>query len=146
MKVLYVLSAAAAVLLFSGCSKAIDYLRDNPGEVIKQCQVQTLQVNSDTVYIHYNSAGNPVDMIYHFFYPLGPGNSYAIDNHFRYDKWNRLTDLLAVFNFPGVGQSPSALTWDRYSSPRQNIVLVSFFTYGNIPVNPPNPPLSQLDY
>ena len=146
MKVLYVLPAVAVVLLFSGCSKAIDYLRDNPGEVIKQCQVQKLQVNSDTVYIDDNSAGNPVDMIYHFFYPLGPGNSYAIDNYFRYDKWNRLTDLLAVFNFPGVGESSSALTWNRYSYPRPNIVLDSFFTYGNMPVNSPNPPLSQLDY
>ena len=97
MKVLYVLSVAAAVLLFSGCSKAIDYLRDNPDEVIKQCQVQTLQVYSDnagTVDIDYNSAGNPVDMLYYFFDSTGPGNPSATDNHFRYDKRNRLTDYL----------------------------------------------------
>jgi hypothetical protein len=151
MKVLYIFSAAAAVLLVSGCTKALDYFRDNPGEVIKQCQVQTLTVYSDnagTVDIDYNSAGNPVDMIYHFFDTTGPGSFYAIDNHFRYDKRNRLTDNLADYTFsdegPDVGENFNAVTWDRYSYPRPNVVLDSFFDYGTMPGSSLNPPLSQF--
>jgi hypothetical protein len=150
MKVLYIFSAAAAVLLVSGCTKAIDYFRDNPGEIIKQCQVQTLQVYSDntgTVDIDYNAAGNPVDMLYHFFDSTGPATPSALDNHFRYDKRNRLTDYLQNYVSGGpVTIEPGALLWDRYSYPRANVVVDSFFEYGDMLITDPNPSISSFDY
>ena len=149
MKVLYTFAAAAAVLLLSGCSKAIDYIRDNPNGVLKQCQVQTLQVNSDNagfVNVDYNAAGNPTDMLYHFFDSTGPASPSAVDNHFRYDKRNRLTDYLQNYVFGIFGVQPGAVTWDRYSYPRANIVVDSFFTYGDMLITDPNPPISSFDY
>jgi len=149
MKVLYIFSAAAAVLLVSGCTKALDYFRDNPGEVIKQCQVQTLQVYSDnggTVNIDYNSAGNPVDMLYYFFDSTGPEDPSATDKHFRYDKRNRLTDYLQNYVSGLFGIEPGAITWDSYSYPRANIVVDSFFAYGDMLITDPNPPISSLEY
>jgi hypothetical protein len=149
MKVLYIFPAAAAVLLLSGCSKAIDYIRDNPNEVLKQCQVQTLQVYSDYdgfVNVDYNAAGNPADMLFHFFDSTGPATPSAIDNHFRYDKRNRLTDYLQNYVIAVFGVQPGALLWDRYSYPRANIVVDSFFTYGDMLITDPNPPISSFDY
>ncbi len=88
----------------SGCLKAIETIRENPGEEIKACRVEKILTNfqygaDDLLQPHlfevdfdYNSAGQPIDMLASFDL-TGPQDYY----HFRYDKIGRLRDYIVTY-------------------------------------------------
>lgn len=84
--------------------------------------------------IDYNPAGNPTDMLF------AAGNeANPIDYHFRYDRFNRLTDYVLTYH-PNLG----GIIWHRYGYPdRQTVTDTSYDYVGNI--TSPEPPHSSFD-
>ena len=126
---LQALGALLLIFVFQACVK------DNHGgrkidEALKLCPIQTIQVMNPqyqpgvvvTQYdIHYNSAGNPVDII------QTKAQFHTADYYFRYDKEDRLTDFIGAF-----AGSQGAITWHVYTYPARNIIVDSEFNYVNL--------------
>lgn len=129
---------AIAFFVLTGCLKPHD-LEILHNEGFKFCPIQQLNVvagefNSPTIKITYNAAGNPTDMLDSGFF-----NPTEIEYHFRYDKFNRLTDY--YMNYRGAG---GGIIWHRYSyRDARTIVDTSYDYVGDI--NSPDPPHSSFD-
>ena len=132
----------------SGCLKAIEHIRENPGEEIKVCRVEKILTDFHDgpvdgniidfpdpfeVDFHYNAAGEPIDMLSSFSLYNGQNNDY-----FRYDKLGRLKDFLISYNKSGV------IIWNRYSYPQKNQIRDSVFDYGGSLITDPNPEQEQF--
>lgn len=87
----------------------------------------------DSIVFSYNAAGNPVSVVRD-----KPATGLA-SFHFRYDKFNRLTDYIRVYQ----PTSPEFETWHRYYYKNNQIVLDSIFQFGllgDVPRPSPNAP------
>lgn len=124
-----------SLTLFSSCYKIYDYVKQHPGSEVDVCQVKYLVDGPDTVTVHYNAAGNPIDMVRNH---LGTG-SWQSDKVFRYDNKERLTDYIWA-----TKGSSYRLIWHRYSYPRKSIVTDSLFAYIN-DGTAPNPPIQNFN-
>lgn len=136
-KLILVVAALTGITFFSSCIKEYNYVKLNPGAEVKGCRITTLINGADTFYVHYNTAGDPTELI------AAPGevpNGWQGDHHFRYDKYHRLTDYLwgdpALTNY--------RLIWHRYTYHGASIVTDSLFAYINNGGGP-NPPLENFD-
>ena len=124
-KELLLILAAAAVIASPACTKHLDV-----GELVQQevkfCPVLQLEsfdpANPDSpalqIVVHYNDAGNPVEMLN----VKGAFGGDQRDYHFRYDRFNRLTDYLMN---PTI--SPAALEWHTYTYPAWSMVVDSVY-------------------
>ncbi|HTI10293.1 MAG TPA: hypothetical protein VL832_17115 [Puia sp.] len=124
-----------AFFIFPACQKE-HCPQDLPHDV-KFCPILALKsidpanpsVIQSQYSIHYNTAGNPVDMLFTV------GDPYAkFDYHFRYDQFNRLTDYIQ--NYTG---NTGSIIWHRYSYPSNRTVVDSVFNYGNALITDPAP-------
>jgi hypothetical protein len=124
------------LIFMSSCYKIYDFVKQHPGEEVNTCRIKLLYQGTDTVTIHYNSAGDPIDMIKN-----RQDASWQSDKVFKYDKSHRLTD----YEWATKG-SNYRLIWHRYGYPKKSIVTDSLFTYisdGSGP-NPPKENFSNL--
>lgn len=150
-----VIAVIAVSVIGAGCSKAIDNIRNHPGDEIKYCQIEKFRLatsissnplypDSDysTINISYNAAGDPVSMETSWDNPYN--NLVGDDYHFRYDKQGRLTDYQDNYNFEAYGPG-GILIWHRYSYPRRNVVVDSLYAYGDMQLNDPAPPQSSFE-
>lgn len=101
-----------SLLILQGCKKAVDFLENHPYAGQGFCQVgQFSYLNSylvpDTMIFTYNLLNNPVTGIRH------PRSSTGYPNFiFRYDKYNRFTDLIGAFDINNIEYGVES--WDRY--------------------------------
>ena len=132
--------APAIVLLltvsfFSSCYKIYDYVKQHPGSEVAVCRVKYLVDGPDTVAIHYNAAGDPIDMVKNH-----QNSIWQSDRVFRYDNKQRLTDYIWA-----TKGSNYRLIWHRYGYPKKSIVTDSLFTYIS-DGSGPNPPKENFSY
>jgi hypothetical protein len=125
----WMISLITTSFLFSACSK----INQDCSDVGKYCRIESLDVDLYGsgqpwhIQFFYNAAGDPLET------RLMNG-LYGNDNHFRYDRKGRLSDVLAT----DPGQT-FVYIWDRYSYPSPRLIIDSTYEYqGN--VNDPNPP------
>jgi len=143
----YILLTFLALSTITSCRKVYDYIRDHPDGHDSVCRVIRLSFGSpDTNHLNYgtpqigityNAKGNPVDMdLLNILPPY-----YALAQHFRYDRFDRLTDYIS--NYTGgpdpIPYKPSAVLWHKYGYPRPNIITDTFFTYTSTPWDAPPP-------
>ncbi|HTR28736.1 MAG TPA: hypothetical protein VMH27_05670 [Puia sp.] len=113
--------AGAVVMELPACVKHLDV-----GELIQQevksCPIVQLEsldtLNPVQIVVHYNTAGNPVEVLN----VEGTNPADMQDYHFRYDRFNRLTDYLMN---PSI--SPAALGWHTYTYPSKSMVVDSIY-------------------
>ena len=121
---------AAVLFALPSCRKAYNYIHDHPDAHDTLCRVDQLDFSGFVINISYNAKGNPVNML--FANPNIPASN--IEQHFRYDRHDRLTDYYWNFvNNIGV------LIWHKYAYPRQGIVTdtqLVYTGYVNDPVSP----------
>ncbi|MEO6314875.1 MAG: hypothetical protein ABIU63_14975 [Chitinophagaceae bacterium] len=131
----FIAVAAAVVTVFfaTACSKIYDYVKQHPGAEVKSCRVKSVNIGIDTVFIYYNAAGDPTDMIRNL-----QNSGWQGDRHFRYDENHRLKDY--YWANEGVNYR---LIWHRYSYPNKTTVIDSSFTYIE-DGSGPNPPIKNL--
>jgi hypothetical protein len=144
------LAGCITLLTLPSCRKVYDFVRDHPDAHDTLCRITRLSYGSpDTNHldfstpqfeITYNAKGNPVGIL--MVDKLTP--YYALEQHFRYDRFDRLTDF--ILNYAGgpdvITYIPSAIIWHKYAYPRPGIVTDTFLTYTSSPIDGP-PPFAQ---
>jgi hypothetical protein len=136
-KMIPAVAALIGITFFSSCIKEYDYVKSNPGAEVKGCRITMLTNGADTFYVHYNTAGDPTELI------AVPGEippGWQGDYHFRYDKYHRLTDYF----WGDVALTNYRLIWHRYTYHGTSIVTDSLFAYITNGGGP-NPPLENFD-
>lgn len=125
------------VLFFYGCIKP-----DTPIPHIPDCQIVKLRgewyTGLDSAVFSYNSKGNPTSMTRSW---VGTGSP---DYLFRYDKKNRLTDVIGVYSDANYFE-----TWHHYvyDNKRNLPVADSVYTFGEVGNGPlPLPGYYSLRY
>lgn len=108
-----------ATLILPGCKK---FDHPFPGHLPK-CQITKLKIGvgpEDSMVFTYNNKGNPVSMI-----RTVTGTS-TPNFFFRYDKRNRVTDVIGIYD-DGIGFD----TWHRlYYDNRDRIILDTTYDFG----------------
>lgn len=141
MKIFSKIASATVVLFtlscFSSCYKIYDYVKQHPGAEVDVCRVKYLFEQTDTITIHYNAAGDPIDMVKNH---LTIGGSWQSDKVFRYDNAHRLTDYIWA-----TKGSDYRLIWHRYGYPKKSIITDSLFTYIS-DGSGPNPPKDNFSH
>src|ERR1700681_2801532 len=88
------------IIALPSCRKALDFIEDHPTVELEFCGVKKFSYlvtegapgQTDTLFFKYNAMGDPMSVTR----PVpGTGN---LDYLFRYDKQNRLTDLIGKFD------------------------------------------------
>ncbi|HEY4147832.1 MAG TPA: hypothetical protein VGM41_02830, partial [Chitinophagaceae bacterium] len=136
-KMIPAVAVLIGIIFFSSCIKEYNYVKLNPGAEVKGCRITTLINGTDTFYVHYNTAGDPTELV------LTPGeqpHGWQGDYHFRYDKYHRLTDYF--WGDPAL--TDYRLIWHRYTYHGTSIVTDSLFAYITNGSGP-NPPLENFD-
>lgn len=116
-----------------GCTKHLNLGELIQQDVVKSCPILQLQSldTTEQIVIHYNNAGDPVDMLY----VKGAPDLDMQDYHFRYDRFNRLTDFLMNPSITTV-----AFEWHTYTYPARNVVVDSvYFENDPAPITAPRP-------
>ena len=125
MQKLIVFAFAISLISQSSCRKVYDFIRDHPDAHDSLCRITRIYARGyfghpDTFNIAYNAKGSPLSML-----ATGPyGTSGNLDQYFRYDRYNRLTDYLWTFI-----KSNGALVWHKYGYPRPNFVTDTVISY-----------------
>ncbi|HLI93677.1 MAG TPA: hypothetical protein VKU83_08715 [Puia sp.] len=123
---LLLLLTCAMVMALPACVKRLD-LGQRVQEEVKSCPILQLacvvRLNShDTteieIAVHYNAVGNPIAMLH----INGAGTLDLRDYHFRYDRYNRLSDY--IMNSSGTY---NALMWHTYTYTSRNVVVDSVY-------------------
>jgi len=114
------------LLLAAGCKKIPDYPHG-----VRPCQIVKLKGTTggevDSIIVKYNNKGLPISMerVY-----VGTGYPHYI---FRYDKHDRLTDFIGVYDLPAGGFE----TWMRYGyDHKKRIVKDTMYVFGFVPNGP----------
>lgn len=118
--------AAAAAIALPACVKHLDLGQIVQQDIVKSCPILQMwsvdPANPDTagdeIVVHYTAAGNPVEMLH----VKGSNSADLQDFHFRYDRFNRLTDFQMN---PSI--SPAALEWHTYTYPSNKVVVDSVY-------------------
>jgi len=116
----------AIITLFTttSCRKVYDFIRDHPDAHDSLCRVTAVGTRTtDGRYVEkyaitYNEKGNPVTMLTTSVFSQS-------DVYFRYDRFNRLSDVMSVV--PG---NFGAIFWQKYAYPRPRFITdtVMLFT------------------
>ncbi|WP_153800215.1 hypothetical protein [Foetidibacter luteolus] len=134
----YIRAAIAALMIFSlfSCRKTWDYIKDHPKTELKFCNIKKI-TNPDTdwkeLVFTYNAKGNPVKII-----PVVPW-TYTIPMYFfRYDKFDRLTDVAFVtekdFSFDS-NKVQGFWTYHKYTYLNNGNVIDSAFLFGHLDIH-----------
>lgn len=104
MKITKILLSLISIILvlipFFGCKKLQDYIIKNPGSIHPDCRISKFTSTSNypqkTGIVYYNKFGNPDSVVF-------DNTSTGQPNiHFFYDKKNRLTDCIGMYQGAGV--------------------------------------------
>ncbi|HLI93676.1 MAG TPA: hypothetical protein VKU83_08710 [Puia sp.] len=117
----------AMVTVLPACVKHLDIGEIVQHDIVKSCPILQMwsvdpskpDTTGAEVVVHYNFAGNPVEML------NIKGSGYRQDFHFRYDRSNRLTDFLMNPSISPV--APAALEWHTYTYPSRRMVVDSVY-------------------
>lgn len=120
MKVSLRLGLFGSILaLLFGCQKVYDYIKDYPATDNKDCAITRIAVQDfyattlgDTLWITYNTAGNPVKI-------TRPSPSTAKPNFIFLYKNGRLTDFMGVYRDESV-----TYHWHRYQYDHKGRIVV----------------------
>ena len=130
---LFILVAFTLIALPS-CRKVYDFIHDHPDAHDTLCRIQS--ISSVGPYgplakyiISYNAKGDPVTMIDSL-----RGFSGTLDVYFRYDRLNRLSDLMSVY--PG---NFGAVAWHKYAYPRPGFITDTAMFYDTGDIRGPSP-------
>jgi|GEM_PF-697078 len=144
------LPAIILLVATSSCRKACDFIHDHPDAHDNICRVTTITFGtfqagisppgSLQVGITYNKKGNPTDMlVLNAWVPF-----YTTEQHFRYDRFERLTDY--IVNGRGGEPTPASgplrgpsIIWHKYAYPHPDIVADTQLNYTNSPIDGPPP-------
>lgn len=83
------------VLTIVGCNKVADFLRGNKDGDMKYCNIKKVAFKyyeAREMTFSYNASGNPVSVY------MDPSGTAAPSRYFSYDKKNRLTRMIGVYN------------------------------------------------
>jgi len=140
------LALALAALFFAlpSCRKVYDFIHDHPDARDTLCRITTISTvgyfgNHDVYTVTYNTKGNPISML-----DASPvGTSGNIDQYFRYDRFNRLSDYMWTF----IGAKGGVVAWHKYAYPRKNFVTDTTISYIDVNVDTGASPIAaSLDY
>jgi len=140
-----ILLAIVLVASLSSCRKFYDYIEHHPDAQDNACRITRVSVGNPVTLafdIFYNNKGNPTDMLV-----LDPLMSFTTtEKHFRYDRWDRLTDFFVNYRLydPGPGGPifrGAALIWQKYAYPRPDIISDTVIAYPDpaVFINDPAP-------
>lgn len=112
------LSGSILTLLF-GCQRVYDYIKEYPATENKDCAIARMAIQdfyatglTDTLWITYNSAGNPVKI-------TRPSPGTAKPNYLFLYKNGRLTDFMGVYSNEAVTEH-----WHRYQYDNKGRIVV----------------------
>ena len=134
-KIFYSLSVMLTLIMLftlSSCRKFVDYFHDHPDAHDTLCRITRIACSGysgypDTFNVTYNAKGNPISLL-----EQNPGTrTDDIDQYFRYDRYDRLTDYL--YTFTG---SHGVLVWHKYGYPRKNFVTDTTIGYTGLTDGP----------
>ena len=141
----FVLAAVIALPALSSCRKVYDYIHAHPDAHDTLCRVTKLTIGNPgskpvEFDVIYNNKGNPTDILlpdpYIFFT--------TTEKHFRYDRFDRLSDYITNFrSFDPGPDGPifrsAALSWQKYAYPRPDIISDTVIEYVGVPIDGPPP-------
>jgi hypothetical protein len=123
MSKLIPLLTLSVLLYLSSCRKVCDFIHDHPDAHDSLCQVTAVGTRTvdgryvEKYAISYNEKGNPVTML--------TTSVFSQSNvYFRYDRFNRLSDLMSVV--PG---NFGAIFWQKYAYPRPRFITDTVMMY-----------------
>jgi hypothetical protein len=125
----------------TSCRKVCDFIHDHPDAHASLCRITKIFVkgyfgNPDTFNIAYNTKGNPLSMLA----TSPPGTTGNVDQYYRYDRFERLSDYMYTF----IG-AEGAVSWHKYGYPRKDFVTDTSMMYiGN--VHGPSPTAAAAGY
>lgn len=125
---------ALLILLLSSCKKVIDYIEQHPDAYVPPCRITNYRVSGGdgtgtNFVVSYDAKGNPITMM-----DSDRVNAIGIDQYFRYDKVNRLSDYMQAYA-PATG----AIEWHKYVYPRPDYVIDTAMFYETGDVRGPSP-------
>jgi hypothetical protein len=132
-----VFTLMTVLFLMPSCSKLNGYWHNHPDAHDTLCRVEQLSFGSPTgfqISISYNAKGDPTDMLY-----TDPNSPvFNIEQHFRYDCFERLTDY--YFNFV---HNTGVLIWHKYAYPRPDIITDTLLENMGLITDPVPPVYTQ---
>ena len=152
LRAFFAMAVAMAWLILPSCRKERLLLEKDPDAIGQFCRIDTFNFGSPPTYyeqvkVSYNGNGDPVSM-HSLILPIEDGPQF--DNiFFRYDKYNRLTDLIYVY--PDLGPHTGYPfgdidSWQRFTYPSPRIVVDSFYNYDGPGISyagPGDPPIAN---
>ena len=120
-----VLAALLILAALPSCRKVYDFIRDHPDAHENFCRVSKLTIRGalgdpDLFIFSYNAKGNPISIVD----SVPPGSNGNVDQYFRYDGLDRLTDFITTF----IG-SNVAIIWHKYAYPGQGFITDTVLEY-----------------
>lgn len=136
------LLAIVLVASLSSCRKFYEYIEHHPDAQDNACRVTKLTIGTVEFDVLYNNKGNPTDILV----PDPRTPITTTEKHFRYDRFDRLTDYFVNYRIGGYGSGDgifrgAAVIWDKYGYPKPNIISDTFITYPDpaVFINDPAP-------
>lgn len=130
---------AAALIFMPACKKVRDYIAHNPPLEVKLCSIEKIKLDvfgeKNELAVNYNEQEDPVSVLH------TKQNVFSnVDQRFRYDKQNRLTDYIT--NFSG---NTGVLQWHTYTYKNKNTVIDTVYNYEG-KITDDLPPYSATDF